>query len=213
MEIKTALFLVLCFYATNSVASPITERNEDLDNDQEIDFLPLEHNRRDIIPGLAYDGDEPIVDTGLFPNPFFSTLGLYQNIEAMLASMRQRINQIIGNLPRGSTNETALFPGFDVDLGKGNTTSVTKIIDGQKVVINETEYHTEGQNGESFFKVRIINVQPQESAESTENPIESTPLSKNRETEAVDESLDNEISKHREVGKDKTPQKLQAADN
>lgn len=90
------------------------------------------------------------------------------------------------------------------------------MINGHKVVINETEYKHDGDLGGSFFKVRIIDVQPNSSEEmSTEKEAEAvTPtqiILKDRES--VENSFENEIPKNKEieVGKRHTPEKLQTA--
>lgn len=84
------------------------------------------------------------------------------------------------------------------------------MIDGHKVVINETKYSNENANGGSFFKVRVIEVKP-------ENPEhEMVPSAKipPRDVEPLENSQENEIPKHGgiEVGKEKyVPEKLQQA--
>lgn len=78
------------------------------------------------------------------------------------------------------------------------------------MVINETEYKKEDDFGGAYFKVRIIDVQPQDSAESTEKNAELVPpVTKDRES--VENSVENEIPKSSEVGKISTPAKLKSA--
>lgn len=53
---------------------------------EEIDFVPLERHRPFHFPdldGLDDDfGDQPIVDTGYVPSPFYNPFGgLFQNLE------------------------------------------------------------------------------------------------------------------------------------
>jgi hypothetical protein len=86
------------------------------------------------------------------------------------------------------------------------------VIDGHKVVINETEFKKQGDFGGAFFKVRIIDVQPNSSEMTTEEnaePITNPP----KDTESMENSFENEIPKNKEieVGKTKVPEKLQVA--
>lgn len=90
-----------------------------------------------------------------------------------------------------------------------------QIINGHKVVINETEYKTDGENGGTFFKVRVVDVRPEESAETTEANAEVIPSTTDitKDIESVDASVENEIPKiqENEVGKENAPEKLIAA--
>lgn len=101
-----------------------------------------------------------------------------------------------------------------------------KVINGHKVVINETEYKQEGELGGAFFKVRVIDVRP-ESEESTEKndganesastevqEPQQTPESGNKDVESIENSSENEIPKNKdnEVGSlNNPPEKLIAA--
>lgn len=138
------------------------------------------------------------------------------------------MDYLLRRLPLGNnTGEVAPFPGFpDIDLGKGNTTSVTKVrhdnwmivdncgdnfqvIDGHKVVINETEYKHEGDLGGAFFKVRIIDVLPDSSELTTEKNAEEITT---KDVESVENSYENEIPKNKEIEVgSKAPEKLQVA--
>jgi len=98
-------------------------------------------------------------------------------------------------------------------LAKGNTTSITKVIDGHTVVINETEYKKEDDFGGTFFKVRIIDVKPDSSELTTETEAEAVPeTARSKDREDVANSIENEISKSKEVGSlDRSPEKLKYA--
>lgn len=89
------------------------------------------------------------------------------------------------------------------------------MIDGHKVVINETEYKKGGEDGETFFKVRIVDIHPAESGEeSTEANAEVVPTAVTaKDVESVDASVENEIPKvqENEVGKENAPEKLTTA--
>ncbi|XP_012062296.1 PREDICTED: icarapin-like [Atta cephalotes] len=83
-----------------------------------------------------------------------------------------------------------------------NTTSTVKIINGHVVTINETVYSKNDSNGGAVFRVRIIDVKPQNETEvigggSTEQPsVRSEPDPESRETV---EEFNNEISKNTET--------------
>lgn len=82
------------------------------------------------------------------------------------------------------------------------------------MVINETEFKQDGENGKTFFKVRIVDIHPDENSESTEAGAEVTPTTDTtKDVESIEASVENEIPKiqENEVGKEKTPEKLTAA--
>lgn len=174
-------------------------------------------------------GDQPIIDTGFFsgwdnPLPSNPFGGLFDSLESVMETMRRQITSLVNQFPLRPTNssdDSPAFPGFingvdlpafpgigDIDLSKGNSTSITKVIDGHTVVINETEYKSEDENGGTFFKVRIIDFKPDESDLTTEGEAEVvSPAAKDREY--VDNSFENEITKNNEVGTfDASPEKL-----
>ncbi|KAF5280010.1 hypothetical protein FQA39_LY05391 [Lamprigera yunnana] len=162
-----------------------------------IDFVPLEEQR----PGSHFPPNGVIdVDAsagGFLGNPFYDNPfpSLFESFNALMVRMRQQLNQLFGRLPERSPDSP--FPELrvpnigNVDLGKGNTSSVTKIIDGHKVTINETEYKQDNENGGSYFKVRVIDVHP-DSAETTEESVKP-PIKDPESMEDVD--ISNDISK------------------
>nr|AEE62013.1 unknown [Dendroctonus ponderosae] len=188
--------------------------------------LPAHRKVDEITPIEAY-GDQPIIDTGVFDgweNPFSSNPfgGLFGSLDGIMERMRQQIASIMNRLPIGkASNDTEVlsFPGgFEqpafpsisgIDLSKGNTTSITKVIDGHKVVINETEYKNEDDFGGTFFKVRIIDVKSDSSEVTTEKEAEALPENTTqKDREEIANSMENEIFKSREVGSlDRSPQK------
>lgn len=89
---------------------------------------------------------------------------------------------------------------------------ILQVIDGHKVVINETEYKKEDDFGGAFFKVRIIDVRPDSSELTTNTDAEviTTPPSI-PDRESIENSIENEIIKNDEVGTKGAPEKLQAA--
>jgi len=178
--------------------------------------LPAIKDDVEYIPPRGTFGKHPVVDTGYFGdwgNPFArGPFGLFDNLEGIMDRMRKQIAALLGQFPiPGGTNSTDDLAGFpssfpslagsfpsvgDIDLSKGNTTSVTKIINGHKVIINETEYKNEDENGGTFFNVRIVEVAPDSSEVTTEQEAESVPAQKD-----IDNSFENEIPKSKEVGR------------
>ncbi|EFA02354.1 uncharacterized protein vir-1 [Tribolium castaneum] len=161
--------------------------------------LPAKKDEVEYVP-LEEQGGGGIVDTGVIGGgPWLRPFdGLFESLAGMMARMRQQMEYLLNRLPVGNhTGVAAPFPGFpDIDLGKGNTTSVTKVIDGHKVVINETEYKHEGDLGGAFFKVRIIDVLPDSSELTTEKNAEEITT---KDIESVESSFENEIPKNKEI--------------
>ena len=117
-------------------------------------------------------GPNVVVDTdaaGGFSNPFG---GLLQGLEGLMSRIRQQFDQVLNRLPNGGnvSDINAFNPFGGLDLSKGNTTSVTKVVNGHKVTINETSFNQEDENGKAVVRVRVINVDPasDESGESAE---------------------------------------------
>lgn len=90
-----------------------------------------------------------------------------------------------------------------------------QIINGHKVVINETEYKSDGDNGGAVIRVRVVDVHPEESDETTEANAEVIPTTTDvtKDVESVEASVENEIPKiqENEVGKENEPEKLTAS--
>lgn len=167
-------------------------------------------------------GDQPIVDTGVITSGgggfFDSSFDIFRNMDSVMRRMREQMNSLLNGFgtSNGTLTDAGDFTGFglpaipDLDLGKGNTTSVTKVIDGHKVVINETKYSNENANGGAFFKVRVIEVQPEKPDREPESTTRTIP----RDVEPLENSQENEIPKQSgtEVGKqNNAPEKLQQA--
>ncbi|KAL1509710.1 hypothetical protein ABEB36_004406 [Hypothenemus hampei] len=134
--------------------------------------------------------------------------------KSIMEKMRQQISSILNRFPGfGGNNSTedvlpfaeglpsSIFPSLDgIDLSKGNTSSITKVIDGHTVVINETEYKNENDFGGTFFKVRIIDVKPDSSEVTTEKEAEAvTDSVESKDREEIANSMENEIVKSKEV--------------
>ncbi|XP_050506524.1 uncharacterized protein LOC126884580 isoform X2 [Diabrotica virgifera virgifera] len=194
----TLAVIALLGYLCCTTALPATSKQ--IDDDIEL-FSPKEtHVEQPVIDtdaGFGFDG---------FSNHFS---GLFDNFESILTKIKQQMDQLMNSFPVFRTgNSTGDFPDFpnfggdlpqipqfgDIDLSKGNTTSETKIIDGHKVVINNTQYHKDGENGSAFFQVRVIDVQPTETEDATAS---ANAMPKDRED--VENSIDNEIIKNKEA--------------
>jgi len=174
---------------------------------EEIDFVrPTRRNYN--VPVINMGGEQPVVDTGYFPDSDFDLGSSWTStFDDLFTRMRNQFASIFNSLPGFSGNGTGLssvgsfgFPSFgNVDLSKGNTTSVTKVIDGHKVVINETTYNNNDDNGGTYFKVRIINVHPDDESTDQPKPEESgVNYNQPKDRETLESSAENEISKHKE---------------
>ncbi|XP_011139070.1 icarapin-like [Harpegnathos saltator] len=112
------------------------------------------------------------------PNSFFDTFN----------SMRQNILNYFWNMSDLT----------DIKIPEGaNTTSTTKIIDGHVVTINETTYTSGDENGGTVFRIRTIDVMPQNNTlllvDSDADTTPKTGVSESAET------LENEISRNGDV--------------
>ncbi|GLV37367.1 hypothetical protein CBL_10666 [Carabus blaptoides fortunei] len=116
------------------------------------------------------------IDTGVERVP---TRPYYGFFEDMFERMRRQMLELMGAVPRiGSPNG-------------GNTTSVTKIIDGHKVTINETVYSSgDGENVASVVKVRVVDVRPN----TDEDGAGSINTDSTGSVETIEQSNENEIT-------------------
>ncbi|KAG5309860.1 PREDICTED: icarapin-like [Acromyrmex echinatior] len=138
--------------------------------------------------GLGYDSsDEDEFETMNFDMAMPS----FSYFTDAMAQLRQTLLNYFRNIPE--------IPNFSTPEG-ANTTSTVKIINGHVVTINETVYSKNDSNGGAVFRVRIIDVKPQNETEgggSTEQPsVRSEPEPESRETV---EEFNNEISKNTET--------------
>lgn len=118
---------------------------------------------------------------------------------AMQNFLADTLNRIRSNLFNYFWNMPDLT---NIKIPEGaNTTSTVKIIDGHVVTINETTYEADDENGGTAFRIRIIDVKPQN---ETLPPIGSdagptTPRAVapvNTESAETVEDFNNEISKN-----------------
>ncbi|KAL6435815.1 hypothetical protein ACFW04_005588 [Cataglyphis niger] len=82
-----------------------------------------------------------------------------------------------------------------------NTTSTTKIINGHVVTINETTYTSSDENGGTAFRIRIIDVKPENDTIPTLGGDNAEPTTVTAEATESNETLEdmNEIPKNPDV--------------
>lgn len=86
------------------------------------------------------------------------------------------------------------------------------------MIINDTEYKNSDEHGGSFFHIRVIDVKPNsgevestEGKSSSEEKSSTSPPPLIRDRESVENTIENEIPKSKEVGTTKgAPEKLKA---
>nr|XP_040232654.2 uncharacterized protein LOC120955657 [Anopheles coluzzii]XP_040232655.2 uncharacterized protein LOC120955657 [Anopheles coluzzii]XP_040232656.2 uncharacterized protein LOC120955657 [Anopheles coluzzii]XP_040232657.2 uncharacterized protein LOC120955657 [Anopheles coluzzii] len=186
----TSLLLVVALTVTATVAYPASyekDANSDASDDAEYIVVPLSHHRPTYYNRYpsSFEGFDGVVDTGdfapvparpvYFPsyNPFSWHLSGY--LDDLLKRVRDRFsgswNPFYGGdyLPSGPGFFPVEIPDDSSEDGVTNTTSTVKVIDGHKVVINDTYYTKKTEFGTSIFKVRVIDVKPTDdgSAEAT----------------------------------------------
>uniref|UniRef100_C6FFU7 22 kDa salivary protein n=1 Tax=Phlebotomus arabicus TaxID=578135 RepID=C6FFU7_9DIPT len=191
--------MILCVTALPARYNP--------DDDAEVVVVPLEKqypsSKADSDPD--FDNFDGVVE-GEIPGGFFTVFrpfsfdfgSIFSNFEETLRRMREHIASSWANVPS--------FGGVDVDEldpSKGNTTSTVQIIDGHKVITNETIYVKKTDFGTSVIKHRTVDVQPLDgegTEDTTTNPkAESTTkrdteIEKDVESTEVD-ATENEVRK------------------
>lgn len=124
------------------------------------------------------DDDDDDADDGLGG---FTSPGLYypfrtNPLDGFMSSMQHYMDRLRAQMASVLTRipEQSFFnPWARVPEG-ANTTSTTKIIDGHVVTINETTYSNSDDGNSAIFRVRIIDVKPQEdTTESAEEGVTS----------------------------------------
>lgn len=156
------------------------------DDAEVIDVVPLVRQRptfHDVGFGDDFDG---IIDTGSFEpedagfgtpyNPFqFDFSGLLHSLDDYMRRMRDRFANVWTRVPYPDTDTDGGL-GFVGSNDKGNTTSKVEIIDGHKVIVNDTVYTRNTDFGTSIVKVRTVEVVPNtdettESESTTSAPV------------------------------------------
>ncbi|XP_058453452.1 histone-lysine N-methyltransferase SETD1B-like [Malaya genurostris] len=184
-------------------------------DDAEFIVVPLEHQRPSFYNRYpsSFDGFDGVLDTADFPhspssgyfpsiNPFTWQFSSY--LDDLMRRLRDRFsgswNPFYGGgdfAPSGPGLWPVEIPDDSSDATKTNTTSTVKIIDGHKVVINDTYYTKNTEFGTSIYKVRVIDVKPLDGEDdgkaSTEKPeIETGNRSGTDDAETPKESNDDD---------------------
>ncbi|XP_011166768.1 icarapin-like [Solenopsis invicta] len=140
----------------------------------------------------GYDSDEDFETNYDFSFPSFPNFADYWNL------MQQRVREI-AKMFSNPLNPT----DFKIPEG-ANRTSTTKIINGHVVTINETTYTSGDDENGTAFRIRIIDIKPQNSTDTTLPPttvvggnpqptVKPEPEAESRETL---EDFNNEIPKN-----------------
>lgn len=157
--------------------------SSDPSDDAEFIVVPLEHQRPSYVNRYpsSFEGFDGVLDTDDFPhaggqggpvffpsiNPFSWQFSSY--LDDLIKRVRDRFagswNPFLGGgdfVPSGPGLFPIDIPDVD-DSEEGaqtNSTSTVKVIDGHKVIINDTYYTKKTDFGTSVFKVRVIDVKP-----------------------------------------------------
>ncbi|XP_050101007.1 WW domain-binding protein 11 [Anopheles aquasalis] len=196
---QISVLLVVALTVTTTFAYPASyEKDKESDTSEDAEFIvvplsaqrPTYYNR---YPS-SFEGFDGVIDTGdfapvparpvYFPsyNPFSWHLSGY--LDDILKRMRDRFagswNPFYSGIP-STVDFVPSGPGIwpseipddssSEDGTNTNSTSTVKVIDGHKVVINDTYYTKKTEYGTSIFKVRVIDVKPA----SGEGDAEETP--------------------------------------
>uniref|UniRef100_A0A2M4A4S9 Putative salivary secreted mucin 3 n=2 Tax=Anopheles triannulatus TaxID=58253 RepID=A0A2M4A4S9_9DIPT len=186
---QISVLLVVALTVTTSFAYPASyEKDKESDTSEDAEYIvvplaaqrPTYYNR---YPS-SFEGFDGVIDTGdfapvparpvYFPsyNPFSWHLSGY--LDDILKRMRDRfagswnpfysgIPSTVDFVPSGPGIWPSELPSDDSSSEDGtntNSTSTVKVIDGHKVVINDTYYTKKTEYGTSIFKVRVIDVKP-----------------------------------------------------
>ncbi|XP_073826964.1 virus-induced RNA 1 [Musca autumnalis] len=122
-----------------------------------------------------YKDFKGVIDTGypfLQPNPSVINFGFFDSFDDIFRRFSSRFwpHSLLGHGDDDSDEDSGSSTfgiSSNLDPKKGNTTSTVKVIDGHKVVVNETVYGDE----HSVFKVRVVNVRPLEEGETVEETV------------------------------------------
>ncbi|XP_052864563.1 uncharacterized protein LOC128271163 [Anopheles cruzii] len=178
------------------------EKESDVSDDTEYVVVPLSAQRPTYYNRYpsSFEGFDGVIDTAdfapvpvrpvYFPsyNPFSWHLTGY--LDDILKRMRDRFagswNPFFSGIPSAGDfvpSGPGIWPADGIpddsaEDGNTNSTSTVKVIDGHKVVINDTYYTKKTEFGTSIFKVRVIDVKPagddsSSSSEPTEKPKET----------------------------------------
>lgn len=191
----TSCLLVVALTVAATFALPASyEKESDSSDDAEFIVVPLSHQRPSFhrYPSTSFENFDGVVDTGdfypvparpiYFPsyNPFSWHLTGY--LDDLMKRVRDRFagswNPFYGGdlIPSGPGVWPVGIPEDSSEDGAAtNSTSTVKVIDGHKVVINDTYYTKKTDFGTSIFKVRVIDVKPFDETPAGEAPKPETP--------------------------------------
>lgn len=190
MKSFATCFLLIGAVLAVAYAYPASsESKSDPSDDAEFIVVPLEHQRPTYYNRYpsSFDSFDGVVDTDDFPHPgqnpvFFPSINPFTwQFSSYLDDLIKRIRDRMAgswNPFYGGGDFAHSGPGvWPIEIpdddssedAKTNTTSTVKIIDGHKVVINDTYYTKKTGYGTSIYKVRVIDVKPAGEGE-TEKP-------------------------------------------
>lgn len=148
---------VACAHSFPGVTDESSEKGKDIDT---VLVLPSEFKER-----LAFSLGEP--DSSFddsnesslwnWPTLFRSNVldGWYSSVQAQMKRLRDQMADILSHISeQGDVSWSKIPEG-------ANTTSVTKVIDGHLVTINETTYMDSGDEHSTLIRVRVIDVKPE----------------------------------------------------
>lgn len=213
MKLFVNIFIVATCFLAFSYAFPAFDTSEESDEKKNVDaVLVLPGSDMDVfsrprIPNLP-DFNESDGSWPSFRPSSFDYLS--DTLHQIMNRLREQMASIASRFP--------LNPGFSTPWSKiplgGNTTSTTKIINGHVLTINETIYKDNNDTDGIIFRVRVIDVKPQDDTTVNENEdgaviptVTTTPAENDNSQEVTTpqrsietaEEFDNEISNQREV--------------
>lgn len=215
MKIFVNIFIIATCFLVFSYAFPAFDSSEESDEKKNVDTLlvlpgsDMEMFDRPRIPNLNPDFNDSDESWPLFRPGSFGYLS--DSLQQIMNRLREQMASIAS---RFSLNPGFSTPWSKIPLG-GNTTSTTKIINGHVLTINETVYKDNSDTDAIVFRVRVIDVKPQnDTTIITENEdgaviptVTSTPTENDgsqevttpqRSVETVEE-FDNEIPNRGDV--------------
>lgn len=197
MKTFATCFLLIGALLAVARAYPASEsKHSDPSDDAEFIVVPLEHQRPSYFNRYpsSFDSFDGVVDTDDFPHPgqspvFFPSVNPFTwQFSSYLDDLVKRLRDRFAgswNPFYGGSDFSHTGPGVwpieipDDDSSEDtqtNTTSTVKIIDGHKVIINDTYYTKKTEYGTSVYKVRVIDVKPAEEGETEKPATEDKPV-------------------------------------
>lgn len=197
MKTFATCFLLIGALLAAAYAYPASDsKHNDPSDDTEYIVVPLEHQRPTYFNRYpsSFDSFDGIVDTDDFPHPgqspvFFPSVNPFtwqfsSYLDDLVKRLRDRFSGS-WNPFYGGSDFSHSGPGVwpieipDDDSSEDtqtNSTSTVKIIDGHKVIINDTYYTKKTEYGTSVYKVRVIDVKPATEGETEKPATEDKPV-------------------------------------